>query len=464
MKLLAWRKESVSLTQQIKQLTRSLDLTEQFPHDDELSRAMGDLLGVLHGKIAESVAATVGIAAQAPALSTIARETAETGRELAQSSENIASSSEEVTTTLERELVPRANDVAALSNKVAEAIRSCETGSGEVLQNIDAISSAEKHLATAIKSLEAQLEEVIRVIGVISSISKQTNLLALNAAIEAARAGVHGRGFAVVAEEVRDLAGHTTDATDQVSAIIDKFKSDVSGLQQAGGQMEVAVEDGENGVRNMRKELHTVSSAMGELDVKVSDIAHSTNEMSSAMNMVNRDVQTVSRVASDMQSKAVQVGELSSAVHKQSDRLLEGIGGFTLKIHKLAQQVMVGVAKESSLISGNMSMAEQTLRTVLERDSRFELLYLVGSDGIQISENIFADQEYMSEASSARGKNWRQREWFSAVIDSGQPYITPLYRSAATDDFCFTVSVPVFNSDGQLVRVLGGDVRLSSLV
>jgi hypothetical protein len=30
--------------------------------------------------------------------------------------------------------------------------------------------------------------------------------------------------------------------------------------------------------------------------------------------------------------------------------------------------------------------------------------------------------------------------------------------------FCFTVSVPVFDSRGELVRVLAADARLSSLV
>jgi methyl-accepting chemotaxis protein len=464
MNVLAWRQKSVPLTHKIKQLTRELDLTEDFNSDDELGVCMTELVGMFHAKIAESVAATVGIAEQAPALSTIARETALTGNELARSSENIASSSEQVTTMLERELVPRANDVAALSNKVASAIRNCESGSGKVLENIDAISVAEQHVSTSIKSLESQLEEVVRVIAVISSISKQTNLLALNAAIEAARAGVHGRGFAVVASEVRNLASHTTNATNQVSSIIDKFRGDVSGLQQAGSQMETAVSEGESGIRNMRKELHTVSRAMDELDGKVSDIAYSTTEMSSAMSMVNQDVQTVSRVAADMQQKAVQTGKLSSEVHRQSDRLLEGIGGFKLRIHKMVQQAIVEASRDASLVSGDARSAEASLRVLLNNDSRFELLYLVGADGAQISENVFSDRQREQQAPSAKGKDWRQKQWFSAVISSGLPHITPLYRSSATDDFCFTVSVPVLTEDGRLVRVLGADVRLSSLI
>ncbi|WP_442964780.1 PDC sensor domain-containing protein [Pseudomonas sp. GOM7] len=43
-------------------------------------------------------------------------------------------------------------------------------------------------------------------------------------------------------------------------------------------------------------------------------------------------------------------------------------------------------------------------------------------------------------------------------------HITQVYRSSATDDFCFTVSVPILDGQGRLLRVLGADVRLSALV
>lgn len=43
-------------------------------------------------------------------------------------------------------------------------------------------------------------------------------------------------------------------------------------------------------------------------------------------------------------------------------------------------------------------------------------------------------------------------------------HITQVYRSLATDDFCFTVSVPILDEQGRLLLVLGADVRLSALV
>jgi len=69
------------------------------------------------------------------------------------------------------------------------------------------------------EEVESHSSDIIRQTHTILDMLKTLRLLSLNASIEAARAGDAGRGFAVVAEEVKNLAGRTGHAADEITRL-----------------------------------------------------------------------------------------------------------------------------------------------------------------------------------------------------------------------------------------------------
>ncbi len=131
-------------------------------------------------------------------------------------------SADSINTTHEL-LVTNADKLASEQNKVFES-RSVFTQIGAILSNISDrlthIDGEASKTFSSIAELQVSVDGINSFVSLIKGIADQTNLLALNAAIEAARAGDQGRGFAVVADEVRALASKSTEASNNISTII----------------------------------------------------------------------------------------------------------------------------------------------------------------------------------------------------------------------------------------------------
>jgi methyl-accepting chemotaxis protein len=140
---------------------------------------------------------------------------------------------------------------------------SAQRGASVVKETVDTMHKIADEVESASQGIEALGKQsllISSIVQTIGGIAQQTNLLALNAAIEAARAGEQGRGFAVVADEVRQLAGRTSTATEEIINVVQ--------------QNQKLAEEAVRGMANSRTQAEqglSLASQAGDVIVEIQD-------------------------------------------------------------------------------------------------------------------------------------------------------------------------------------------------
>ena len=249
--------------------------------------------------------------------------------------------------------VVSANEAVVTSGEVVDMADKVAAVLGDAVKTVQDLASEVNNTADAISSLKNETQDIGAVVLTIRSVADQTNLLALNAAIEAARAGEQGRGFAVVADEVRKLAVSAQEATDDISARIEKLQNSAS---EAMGVMLEGRERAERGVDQVSKSsvvLNRITSAALSIRQINDHIATILQDQQGVGQSINATILNISHVADQTAHSSLKTSEEITKVADEARFLNELVAGFVVpesdSQHRAPTPVEATASKEVEL-------------------------------------------------------------------------------------------------------------------
>jgi methyl-accepting chemotaxis protein len=284
----------------------------------------------------EIIRATEQVATSTQQSSEDARRQLEKIEEIGKDINDLSASIEEIAST-SQEVMEHAAKASKEGNDAATL--------GEVAtKKMRLVEEISKQTVNEISTLNNQMREIDNIVKLIKDIANQTNLLALNAAIEAARAGEHGRGFAVVAGEIRNLAGESKRASQDIEDLIRTIQAST---EKTAGSMQASHQEIQAGIESVNKVIESlnrivkgveiVAHGITEITKATEDQADSTNNVmqkmdeSTHMTKENLDrTEDMAALAEEVSASTQEVGSASHELANMAEQLEKAMRQFKM--------------------------------------------------------------------------------------------------------------------------------------
>ncbi len=310
------------------------DLTRRASESDDtigrIARAINGMLERFSHLLAEVQEAALSVSSAAAQIVAAATEISR-GAEHGSHEVHTTSAAVEQMATSMTHVSRHAGRSAETAERVLEHVRAGDSAVDATVACMARIDSAVVTTAERARVLEQRSREIFAIIGLIEELAAQSNLLALNAAIEASHAGDAGRGFGVVAGEIRRLAERSTEATRNVTAIVEGIVEEtrtVLSSMSAGLEEVKAGRDLSTRAQGSLDEIETLARQSAELSAEISTAAR---QQAQTTQHVAGAMQTIANVTTQSAAGANEAARAVQDLVALSERLNQAIARFRIK-------------------------------------------------------------------------------------------------------------------------------------
>ena len=173
------------------------------------------------------------------------------------------------------------------------------------LQGIRSVKNSMKSTRDSIGSLVGKTKSINDFSLLIKSIARQTHLLSVNASIEASQAGEFAGGFSVVADEMRKLAGSTSESTQSIADQVSAIQLDVDIVNSAIEKNGLSISEEEEYIKMANEKTGFISQQVIRQADDARSIAESMVKADTAMNNLSGLSREISEIAGGLQTLVI---------------------------------------------------------------------------------------------------------------------------------------------------------------